>query len=104
MRWGWGSLIGWRALIMRASQQVIRAHPEYRRDLDEQLCTRLLFALLNLGEMLAWLSQPPCQLTLIPATPRARVRDPLSNELVHVHGLLLFLSAKECTDTTKACQ
>jgi hypothetical protein len=89
---------------MRASQQVISAHPEYRRDLDEQLCPRLLFALLNLGEMLAWLAQPPCQLTLIPATPRARLSDPRSNELVHVHGLLLLLSSKECTDTTKACQ
>src|SRR5262249_26119034 len=63
-RWGWSSLIGWLALIMRASQQVISAPPENRRNLDEQLCTRLLFALLNLGEMLAWLSQPPCQLTL----------------------------------------
>jgi len=54
--WRWGVLGGGLALIMHTSQQVISAHPEYRREFYEQLCPWLLFALLNLREMLAWLS------------------------------------------------
>jgi hypothetical protein len=76
---GWSGLGGELALIIHATQQVISAHPEYRCDLDEQLCTRLLFALLDLGEMLSWLFQPPCQLALIPSSLSARLTDPLSN-------------------------
>jgi hypothetical protein len=77
---------------MRASQQVIRAHPEHRRELDEQVYSRLLFALLNLGEMLARLPHPSCQLALIPSIPGTRLSNALANDLVNVHGLLLFLS------------
>jgi hypothetical protein len=79
-------------LSRRASQQVIRTHPEYRRDLNEQFDSRLLFALLNLGEMLARLPHPACQLALIPSMPGTRLSDALTNDLVNVHRLLLFLS------------
>jgi hypothetical protein len=88
----WGGLGDGLALSLHTTQQVIRAHAEHGRNLDEQFGPRLLFTLLDLGEMLAGFVHPSCQLALIPSPPGARLGDALANDRVNVHGRLLFLS------------
>jgi hypothetical protein len=79
-------------VLILTPQQIIRGTPEGISQLDEQFRPWLLFPLLDLGEMLSWLSHPPGQLALIPPIPQTSSTDTLTNQLVDFHGALLSLS------------